>query len=558
MSTRMTGAQAMVKCLELENIGVIFGYPGAAICPFYDSLYSSHIRHILTRNEQNAGHAASGYARVTGKPSVCVATSGPGATNLITAMATAYVDSIPLVVITGQVSSDLLGRDVFQEVDITGAAEPFTKYSYLVKDAKDLPRVFKEAFYIASTGRKGPVLIDVPVDIQRQEIEFSYPKQVDIRGYKPTYKGHIMQVKRVAQAIKNAKRPLLCIGGGVFAAGAQKAVRSFSEEFSIPVVSTLMGIGAMPTAHPLYFGMLGNNGKKYANQAVQESDLLIIMGARVGDRAVSRPALLEHTTSIIHIDIDPAEIGKNLGTTIPLVGDVGQVLEQLTQQNPQGEYTQWLAQLEEWRLQEQTKQKEELFPREETKFINPREFFNQLSFALEEDAVFVSDVGQNQMWSATSMVIKEGRFLTTGGMGTMGYALPAAIGAKLAAPDRQVIASCGDGAFQMSMMELATVNQHQIPIKLIVMNNHCLGMVREVQTVSYHDRQIAVDLAGGPQIEKIAKAYDIPFLRLEDARKMEGAIKEFIAADGSFLLECMVDPRETTVAEGEDVVGGRI
>ena len=316
----MTGAQAMVKCLEAEGVTTIFGYPGAAICPFYDSLVDSSIRHILTRNEQNAGHAASGYARVTGRPAVCVATSGPGATNLFTAIATAYMDSIPLVAITGQVSSELLGRDVFQEVDTTGAAEPFTKYSYLVKDAAEIPRVFKEAFYIASTGRKGPVLIDMPVDIQRELLDFSYPHMVNIRGYKPQFKGHPMQVKRVAAAIKAAKRPLLCLGGGVFAANAQKAVRKLCEQCRLPAVTTMMGIGALPSGHPLYFGMLGQSGDGLANRAVEESDLLIIIGARVGDRAIQSPRALESMTTVVHIDIDAAEIGKNLGTTIPLVG----------------------------------------------------------------------------------------------------------------------------------------------------------------------------------------------------------------------------------------------
>ncbi|WP_195276634.1 biosynthetic-type acetolactate synthase large subunit [Anaerotruncus rubiinfantis] len=536
----MTGAQAMVKCLEAEGVTTIFGYPGAAICPFYDSLVDSSIRHILTRNEQNAGHAASGYARVTGRPAVCVATSGPGATNLFTAIATAYMDSIPLVAITGQVSSELLGRDVFQEVDTTGAAEPFTKYSYLVKDAAEIPRVFKEAFYIASTGRKGPVLIDMPVDIQRELLDFSYPHMVNIRGYKPQFKGHPMQVKRVAAAIKAAKRPLLCLGGGVFAANAQKAVRKLCEQCRLPAVTTMMGIGALPSGHPLYFGMLGQSGDGLANRAVEESDLLIIIGARVGDRAIQSPRALESMTTVVHIDIDAAEIGKNLGTTIPLVGDAALVVEQLVEQNPMGEWDKWIGWLDGQR---------EPFPAHPAAgagYINPNAFIRLLSERLEKDVLYVSDVGENQIWSAKNHIVREGRFLTTGGMGTMGYALPAAIGAKLAAPGRQVVAVCGDGAFQMSMMELATMNQHGVPVKLVVMRNGVLGLVREIQQNQYRGREIAVDLTGSPSIAGIAAAYGIPSMQVSDMQDAPAALDAFLEGPESFVLECVVDPKEGT------------
>ncbi|MGI5965310.1 MAG: biosynthetic-type acetolactate synthase large subunit [Anaerotruncus rubiinfantis] len=536
----MTGAQAMVKCLEAEGVTTIFGYPGAAICPFYDSLVDSSIRHILTRNEQNAGHAASGYARVTGRPAVCVATSGPGATNLFTAIATAYMDSIPLVAITGQVSSELLGRDVFQEVDTTGAAEPFTKYSYLVKDAAEIPRVFKEAFYIASTGRKGPVLIDMPVDIQRELLDFSYPHMVNIRGYKPQFKGHPMQVKRVAAAIKAAKRPLLCLGGGVFAANAQKAVRKLCEQCRLPAVTTMMGIGALPSGHPLYFGMLGQSGDGLANRAVEESDLLIIIGARVGDRAIQSPRALESMTTVVHIDIDAAEIGKNLGTTIPLVGDAALVVEQLAEQNPMGEWDKWIGWLDGQR---------EPFPAHPAAgagYINPNAFIRLLSERLEKDVLYVSDVGENQIWSAKNHIVREGRFLTTGGMGTMGYALPAAIGAKLAAPGRQVVAVCGDGAFQMSMMELATMNQHGVPVKLVVMRNGALGLVREIQQNQYRGREIAVDLTGSPSIAGIAAAYGIPSMQVSDMQDAPAALDAFLEGPESFVLECVVDPKEGT------------
>ncbi len=538
----ISGAQAMVKCLEAEGISVVFGYPGAAICPFYDCLGQSSIRHILTRNEQNAGHAASGYARVTGKPAVCVATSGPGATNLFTAIATAYADSIPLVAITGQVETGLLGRDVFQEVDTTGAAEPFTKYSYLVKDASDIPRVFKEAFYIASTGRRGPVLIDMPVDVQRQLINFRYPQEASIRGYKPRFRGHAVQVKRVAEAIRAAKRPLLCVGGGAIAAGAQKQVRALCEAVSLPAVSTLMGIGALPAGHPLYFGMLGQSGGCAANEAVAERDLLIILGARADNRAMAKPDQIEAATAVVHIDIDAAEIGKNLGTTIPLVGDAAAVLEQLLEQSPRGEWGKWL----EWLRARRAREAAPAAAPPRAGCVDPEAFVRLLSAKMEPDAIYVSDVGQNQIWSAKNCAVRDGLFLTTGGMGTMGYALPAALGAKLACPGRQVVAVCGDGAFQMAMMELATANQHGVPVKLVVMRNDMLGMVREIQQREYRGRETAVALAGGPEIGGIAGAYGVPFDRIDSMEEAGAAVERFLAADGSYILECVVDPREET------------
>lgn len=538
----ISGAQAMVKCLEAEGISVVFGYPGAAICPFYDCLGQSSIRHILTRNEQNAGHAASGYARVTGKPAVCVATSGPGATNLFTAIATAYADSIPLIAITGQVETGLLGRDVFQEVDTTGAAEPFTKYSYLVKDASDIPRVFKEAFYIASTGRRGPVLIDMPVDVQRQLINFRYPQEASIRGYKPRFRGHAVQVKRVAEAIRAAKRPLLCVGGGAIAAGAQKQVRALCEAVSLPAVSTLMGIGALPAGHPLYFGMLGQSGGCAANEAVAESDLLIILGARADNRAMAKPDQIEAATAVVHIDIDAAEIGKNLGTTIPLVGDAAAVLEQLLEQSPCGEWGKWL----EWLRARRAREAAPAAAPPRAGCVDPEAFVRLLSAKMEPDAIYVSDVGQNQIWSAKNCAVRDGLFLTTGGMGTMGYALPAALGAKLACPGRQVVAVCGDGAFQMAMMELATANQHGVPVKLVVMRNDMLGMVREIQQREYRGRETAVALAGGPEIGGIAGAYGVPFDRIDSMEEAGAAVERFLAADGSYILECVVDPREET------------
>ncbi len=542
----MTGAQAMVKSLEKEGVSVVFGYPGATICPFYDALSQSGIRHILVRQEQNGGHAANGYARISGKPGVCIATSGPGATNLLTALATAYMDSIPLVAITGQVPTDLLGRDVFQEADITGCAEPFTKYSFLVKHADELPKVMKEAFCLASTGRPGPVLVDVPIDVQNQMIEFNYPDKAQIRGYKPTQKGHAVQVKRVASAITKSKRPLLCIGGGAFLSHAEENLRELAEGAGIPVVTTMMGLGVLPTAHPLNLGMLGTHGCRAANQALRQSDLLLIVGARVGDRAVSSGSLAPDVT-IVHIDVDPAEIGKNLGTNIPLVGDAAKVTDQLAKLSPKADSGEWLA-----HLTGESRQKTCWNFDEATNTISPRALIELLSCSMDDDSIYVADVGQNQMWSARGVQLRRGRFLTSGGMGTMGYSIPAAIGAKLASPEKQVVAVCGDGSFQMQMMELATICQHGINIKIVVMNNRRLGLVREIQSQSYGNRQMAVDMAGSPDICRIAAAYGIPAMQIHSMAESKAAVEELLQSEGTALLECMVDPCENTGTEGAE------
>jgi len=537
----ISAAQAMVKCLEKEGIKTVFGYPGAAICPFYDALLASDIRHILVRQEQNGGHAANGYARISGKPAVCIATSGPGATNLITAIATAYMDSIPMIAITGQVNSDLLGRDVFQEADITGAAEPFVKHSYLVKHAEEIPHVFKEAFHIAGTGRPGPVLIDIPMDVQNVMIDFEYPKNIMIRSYNPSTKGHPVQVKKVVAAVKEAQKPLICAGGGVFAAHAEKTLLAFAEKCNIPLVTTMMGIGSVPTNHPFYFGMIGSHGKKVANRALLSADLLILIGARVGDRAVSTPGILEKRTKIIHIDIDPAEIGKNMEVAIPLVGDADIILKQICEKAEEDHHAEWFEELNTWKAETPIDDAE----RENT--LNPKAFIRLLSEKLEKDAVVVADVGQNQIWTANHFNVPAGRFLTSGGMGTMGYALPAAMGAKLAAMKRQVVAVCGDGSFQMQFMELATLCQHDVPVKVIVMKNERLGMVRELQTKGYGDRQIAVDLKGSPNLTKLAEAYGIASRSIASLREAETAIDEMLRCEGPYVLECIVDSAESTL-----------
>ena len=535
----MNGAEAIIKCLEAEGVDTVFGYPGVAICPFYNSILDSSIRSILIRTEQNAAHAASGYARVTGKVGVCAVTSGPGATNLLTGIATAFADSIPLICITGQVNSELLGSDVFQEADITGAAESFVKYSYLVKNAADIPRIMKEAFHIASTGRKGPVLIDIPIDVQNATLtRFKYPEEVNLRTYKPTVKGHAVQIKKVIKELEKAKRPIICVGGGVLLSDAREELKHFAETYRIPVVSTMMGISVMPSAHPMYFGMVGNNGKPYANRVMNESDLLIMAGARVADRAVSQPDLITENKVLVHIDVDPAEIGKNVGPTIPLVGDIKHILQDFEKQEISCEHEEWLSLLAKYR------DTMEPVRHPNPDYVDPAAFIRLLSEKMQDDAVYVADVGQNQIWSCAYHVVKCGQFLTSGGMGTMGYSIPAAMGAKLGAPDKQVIAVCGDGSFQMSMMELATLRQHDVPVKIIVLKNNYLGMVREYQHYTYQDHYSVVDLSGSPDLSKLAQAYDLPFLRLETMEGAETMIDKFLEKDASVLMECLIDPMD--------------
>ena len=535
----MIGADAIVKCLEEEGVEYVFGYPGVAICPFYNSILESDIQTILIRTEQNAAHAASGLARVSGKVGVCAVTSGPGATNVITGIATAFADSIPLVCITGQVNSELIGSDVFQEADITGAVESFVKYSYLVKDAAQIPRILKEAFYIANTGRKGPVLIDVPIDIQNAPVnKFKYPEEVNLRTYKPTIKGHTVQIQKVVKELSKAKRPILCVGGGVRLSEAETELRKFVEKHHVPVVSTMMGISAMPTRHPMYYGMVGNNGHPYANRAMNESDLLIMVGARVADRAVSQPDLITENKVLVHIDVDPAEIGKNVGPTIPLVGDARHIFADFNKEEFDCEHKEWIETLNGYRS---------TMARVRTPnpdYVDPAEFIRMLSESMAEDAVYVADVGQNQIWSCGYHIVQKGKFLTSGGMGTMGYSIPAAMGAKLADKNRQVIAVCGDGSFQMSMMELATMRQHNIPVKIIVLKNNYLGMVREYQHYTYKDNYSVVDLSGSPDLEKLSSAYDMKFLRLNNMENVNEILDEFLSKDESVLLECVIDPMD--------------
>lgn len=535
----MKAAEALIKCLLEEQVDTVFGYPGGFILHVYEALRKSPIRHVLVRQEQAAAHSANGYARVSGKVGVCIGTSGPGATNLITGIANAYMDSIPLVVITGQVKSSMIGRDVFQEVDITGATESFTKHSYLVKDAQEIPRIIKEAFYIASTGRPGPVLIDIPSDIQEAKIDFSYPVSVDIRGYKPTVKGHAGQIKRAVKAIGESKRPLIVAGGGVLLAHAQSELQAFVDKTGIPLVHTLMGKGTLPSKDKHYLGMIGTHGFARANRALTRSDLIIFIGVRVADRAwggVSDKAL--QNVRIIHIDIDPAEIGKNVGTQIPLVGDAKTILPEITAKVSRADTAEWLNELNGYKNEN---------PRPETGLVNPKYAIQLLSDKLNEDAIMVADVGQNQMWAARNFEDRPGRsFLTSGGLGTMGYSLPAAVGAKFAAPKRQVVAVMGDGGFQMSLFELGTIKTHQLGIVMVLFNNTRLGMVRELQSRNYGNTY-AVDLEQNPDFIKLCAAYDIPGIRVSDNSQLQEAFDKALKHNGPFLVECMVDPLEATL-----------
>ncbi|MBR7045784.1 MAG: biosynthetic-type acetolactate synthase large subunit [Lachnospiraceae bacterium] len=546
----LNGADALVRSLEEENVEYVFGYPGVAICPFFNSILNSDIKTVLVRQEQCAAHAASGYTRVSGKPGVVAVTSGPGATNLITGIATAFADSIPLVCITGQVDSRLMGSDVFQEADISGACESFVKFSYIVRQASDIPRIVREAFHIASTGRKGPVLIDIPHDVQMDRVSgFAYPVSVNLRTYKPTVEGHPVQIKRVMRELARAKRPIICVGGGVHLSDAAEEVRKFAEAHDIPVVSTMMGLSAFPTDHPLFYGMVGNNGQKYGNRAMNEADMIIMVGARVADRSISQPDLITENKVLAHIDVDPAEIGKNAGPSIPLVGDIKHIFREFNERDLEVDYSDWLDWLDGCKddvINTESKKRaeiqEEHILQGRKDYVDPRIFIRKLSLKMDKDAVYVADVGQNQIWSCANAVMRRGRFLTSGGMGTMGYAVPAAMGAKISSPDRQVVAVCGEGGFQMTMQELATIVQYEVPVKIVVLRNNVLGMVRQHQHFVYHDRFSVTDLSTVPDLDKLAEAYHIGYLRLETNEGMNECLDAFLKEDKTMLLEVMIDP----------------
>lgn len=541
----MTGAEMVVKILEKHGVSVVFGYPGAANCPIIDKLSKSTVKHILTRNEQGAAHMASGYARVTHEVGVCTATSGPGATNLITGIATAYMDSVPMIALTGQVATPIIGKDAFQEVDITGATIPFTKHNYLIKNGEDIPKVLNEAFYIANTGRPGPVLIDFPMDILKKEYEFE-DKPVNIRGYKLVGKANETQIKKVSEAIKEAKQPVILAGGGISTSEASNEFASLIEKTNIPVVSTMMGIGVIPTDSENYFGMVGSHGRKLANIVLNNADLVIVMGARLGDRAVYNADGLERNSKLVHIDIDPAEIGKNMQPNIPVVGDIKDVLTQLVPLVDGAMISdEWKDTLKELREKHTPDIKTEDFG-----FVNPKYFMQKLAEKTNSDVYLTTEVGQNQIWAANNFVYKNPRTLiTSAGFGTMGYGLPAAIGASVASAQndkKPVIAVMGDGSFQMDLPELATMCQWGIDVKMVVFKNDRLGMVHEHQFLLYNSNYQAVTLEGSPDFTKLADAYGIKSAVINENSEIDKGIAQLMNSEGSFLLVVSVDPMEPT------------
>lgn len=540
----MTGADLAVMALETNGVKTIFGYPGAANAPFIESISHSSIDYVLSRNEQGAAHMASGYARVNRCAGVCTATSGPGATNLITAIATAYMDSIPMVAITGQVKRKLIGKDAFQEVDIIGSTLPFTKHSYLVNDVNDISRIVNEAFHIATTGRPGPVLIDFPIDVLKEEYKGGGTDEINLRGYKLQGKANEAQVRKVADALKKAKKPVLLAGGGICCSGAVDEVRELVKKTNIPVVSTMMGLGVIPTDDESFYGMIGSHGTKRANIILNRSDLVIAMGTRLGDRSVANAQGLANANKLVHIDIDPAEIGKNMQPYIPVVGDIKDVTEQLTPMlEGWSTPSEWKSEVDELR----NKLKSDI-PTEDNGFVSPRYFLKRLSDITNSDVYLTTEVGQNQLWCANNFTIKTPEsFLTSGGFGTMGYGLPAAIGASKAQSDKPVIAVMGDGSFQMDLPELGTMLQYHIPVKMVLFKNDRLGMVHEHQYLFYNSNYQMVDITNGsPDFAKLAEAYGIKSMRVSENSQVDDSIKAMLADKESYMLIVDVSPYEPT------------
>ncbi|MGB9857144.1 MAG: biosynthetic-type acetolactate synthase large subunit [Dictyoglomaceae bacterium] len=515
----ITVAQAIIKFLQEEGVEVIFGYPGGAVIAFYDALYDSSLKHVLVRHEQGAAHAADGYARSSGKVGVCVATSGPGATNLVTGLATAFMDSSPVIAITGQVRTTVLGKDSFQEADITGITMPITKHNYLVKDPEKVLTIFKEAFYIATTGRKGPVLIDIPADIFMAKINYRYPSNINLPGYKPNYEPHPLQIKKAVGLIKSAERPVILAGGGVISSNASYELIKFAEKINTPVVTTLMGKGAIPEDHHLYCGFIGMHGAAYANFTINNSDLIIAIGVRFSDRSTGRVDTFAPHAKIIHIDIDPAEIGKNVEPYIPIVADAKIALQRLIQEVEEKNNPSWWERIKEW------KEKYPLKYKNQEGVIKPQYVVEKIYEITKGSAIVVTEVGQNQMWAAQFYKVKYPRqFITSGGLGTMGFGLPAAIGAQIANPDKLVIDIAGDGSIQMNIQELATAVTQRLPIKIFILNNSCLGMVRQWQELFYKKRYSCTLLDIAPNFVKLAEAYGAYGRRVENPEEVEDAI----------------------------------
>ena len=535
----MTVAEALVECLERENVQVVFGYPGGAILPVYDALYhSTKIKHVLVRHEQGAVHAADGFARVSGRVGVCMATSGPGATNLVTGIANAYMDSVPLVLFTGQVPTAQIGTDSFQEVDITGITMPITKHNYLLKDPQRLATVVKNAFHIASTGRPGPVLIDIPKDVAQAKISFKYPSTVRLRGYRPTYKGHPAKIAEIAKLITKARRPVIYAGGGILASNASGELLEFAEAISAPVTNTFMGLAGFPGDHPLFLGMLGLHGTRYANLAITECDLLIGLGARFDDRVVMNINEFAPRATVIHIDIDPAEIGKVVPTQVPLVGDVKLILKALLPLIEKTDRSEWLSRIKSLKSQ---------YPLSYSRAcgLKPQFIIEQLWNCTRGDAIIVTDVGQHQMWVAQYYKFKKPRTLvSSGGLGCMGFGLPASLGASLAAPDTNVILVTGDGSIQMTMQELGTMMEQGLCVKIVIMNNSTLGMVRQLQEFYCKGRYMAVNFAFHPDFEILAKAYGIPGYTFRTEEDVITGLPEALRKPGPAIINCIVPAEE--------------
>ena len=536
---KMTGAQIVCESLIREGVEVIFGILGGAMLPMYDTLLQyPQLRHILVRHEQGAAHAAEGYARATGKVGVCMATSGPGATNLVTGIANAYLDSSPMVAITGQVARPFIGKDAFQEIDITGITLPITKHNYLALEAGSLAKIVKEAFYLARTGRPGPVLIDLPRDVQIEQAEFHYPSKVGLPGYKPIIQGHPAQIKKAAKLINEAQRPLIIAGRGIIISEAYNELKELAETIQIPVITTLLGISCFPESHTLSYGMLGMHGMAYANIAVGAADLIIAIGMRFDDRATAKVSAFAPHAHIIHMDIDPAEIGKNVRVDIPIVGDIKAILQALNKLITPTKHIDWLRQLDDWR------KKHPSTVIRESEGLLPQFVIRKIYEVTQGNATIVTGVGQNQMWAAQHYWYdKPNSFISSGGLGTMGFGLPAAMGAKVGCPDKAVWCIDGDGSFQMTIQELATLVQDKIEVKIAILNNGYLGMVRQWQELFYGKRYSATPLSG-PDFVKIAEAYGIPALRVEHREEVVPAIEKAMAQPSPFLIDFRVEPEE--------------
>ncbi|HHU30028.1 MAG: biosynthetic-type acetolactate synthase large subunit [Bacillota bacterium] len=537
---KLSGAQMVIEALKREGVEAVFGYPGGKVLDLFDHLYNSGLAYYISRHEQGAIHAADGYARVTGKPGVIFTTSGPGATNLVTGIANAYMDSVPLVIFTGQVATSLIGTDSFQEADIFGITLPITKHNYLVTSVEELPRIIREAFHLASTGRPGPVLIDLPTDVQSAVSDFSYPTEVRIPGYNPTVIGHPGQINRAAKAIARAKKPVLYAGGGVIISGASELLRQLAEKAEIPVATTLMGLGSFPGDHSLSLGMLGMHGTYWANMAVTEADLIIAVGARFDDRVTGKLSSFAREAKIIHIDIDPAEIGKNVTADIPIVGDVKNILSELAKKAAEKKHAKWLARIEAWRKDCPLHYDMEADGQIPTQYV-----IEAIYGATGGGAIIATEVGQHQMWAAQFYLYKRPRTLiTSGGLGTMGYGLPAAIGAQIAAPQETVFCIAGDGSIQMNIQELATAVAYNLPVKIAIINNGYLGMVRQWQEIFYQKRYAAVSLEKSPDFVKLAEAFGALGLRAEKTGEVVPAINKALSVPGPVVIDFRVRPEE--------------